>query len=149
MTKGAKWSDLALVIAVTLAGCNRSPTGPALELRTRTVGRAFMLREGSASVPFALTNVSDGRAYYVTACNHHVSVMVERREGDDWVQTADPGCAADLSISPIRLDPGSRIEATVGIDSPGVFRLRLGVSRSAAVLGEWVETSNRFTVLIQ
>lgn len=149
MALHAMGSNLVLVTALTVAGCNQSPTGPAFDLRTQTVGNVFALREGSASVPFTLTNTSRGRIHYIEACDHHLSVMVERREGDGWVRTAEPGCAANLSRTPILLIPGRRIEGTAGIDGPGVFRLRLAVSPSAGAVGEWIETSNRFTVLIQ
>lgn len=134
-----------LMLAVMATACE-SPTDLGDYLLTETVGTVFVLGEASEGVSFTVTNITDEATYYIDACGHRVSALVDRLEDGDWEQFYGAICLANLSAVPLVLGPHQRIESSVSVGHPGVYRLRLGVKGNMAQQFDWIETSNSFVV---
>ena len=140
---------LTILAAALLAGCD-SALSPSTEVRVETLETTVDLAPVGAAVgaliPFRVVNASDSPVF-LAQCGGRIMTAVDRRGDDgDWVQYSGDGCVASLDMSPIELAPNARIASDRWIDEAGVYRFRVGSTRSSQAAIEWRTLSNPFVV---
>ncbi len=106
---------LVAAFATTALGCG-APTGPSDALVAAVVAAE---RNAAGIVHLDVDWRNEGAIpLYVSACGGHVSMSLERRAAGLWQEFGGGICLANLDQSPVRLDPGQSVRATVGV-GPG------------------------------
>lgn len=94
--------------------------------------RLVVLGQPSATTTSFVAVNQGNRTFYVPRCGDRLSVAVEKRVSEGWVNAAAALCLAVERMDPITLDPGASFESFVGITGPGIFRLHTGKTESAS-----------------
>ena len=139
---------LALIAALACLadGCTASPTDPWPNVVIEVTRSRFYPDDHSAVLDFEVANLSADITYYLAACAEQPLISVDRRQGTQWLDPTGTVCIAILSMVPISLAPGQSTQFSRGVRilAPGVYRLRLGVSRRPSDAVDWTEASNAF-----
>jgi len=106
---------LVAAFATTALSCG-APTGPSDALVAAVVAAE---RNAAGIVHLDVDWRNEGAIpLYVSACGGQVSMSLERRAAGLWQEFGGGICLANLDQSPVRLDPGQSVRATVGV-GPG------------------------------
>lgn len=135
-----------LAVAVVALACGTGPTDPRVSLITEIGGAEFVLVEGTAAIPFTVTNASTETTFYLAACNDILTTLVDRREGRMWVNYSSGICLANLSMVPVVLGPGELLRSTLAVRDAGTYRLSLVISTDRLQRSESSKASSSFVV---
>ena len=141
----ARSSVLFLATALLATGCDSS-TGPADWIAVSVPGTSFERGEDDiASVPWEIVNEGD-RTVTVATCGDWPVPVVDRWQNGRWTQYSGGYCFVLAALLPAELGPGERLEGSLPLHDPGIFRLRFGITDSAGGDVGWGATSNAFEV---
>lgn len=103
-----------------VAACS-STTEPANGVNLRIVNVAAAAGP-VAYITFVASNESSA-TLYLPRCGEDISVEVERRDADAWVNASAAICPAGLRADPIRLAAGAQFTSHRSVSGMGTFRL--------------------------
>lgn len=137
---------LYLTCIPLLAACAGIVADGDRAVKVLTAGSEYALPAGGGAVqvPF---NVSNGRedAVLVARCVERIAAVLERKEGDAWIEVGGGACPAHLPTVPLTLRPTSLVQDELSLDAPGVYRIHVWC-REPGNEGELAAYSNDFTV---
>ena len=129
------------MLVALLAGCTSATDSPP-ELRLRTTQSEYA---PTAVIQVHIENHTTD-AMYVSHCNDRVSLLVQRRAGDAWVNHSGAACLAIYPMGERRIDAGASVQETLAIAEPGDYRLQLHARRGHEDFGSTVVYSGAFKV---
>ena len=130
MSRTALVTLLVPLLVSPLVGCGddgiQTPNANALSTTEtedvapiRTDGARFLLVPGpvftTVEIPFVYENQTDRTPYYLGHCNGAFDFRLEKRVGDEWVESHAPVLPECLSIPPIRIAPREKWRSSVWV----------------------------------
>ena len=124
-----------------LAACTSAADLPS-ELRLRTTQSQY---DPGAAIQVHIENNADD-PMYVSHCNQRVSLVVQRRTIDSWVNYRTAVCLAIYPMGEILIESGAALQETLQIDDTGDYRLLLYARRGHEDFGSTAVYSGAFRV---
>lgn len=139
---------MATLAFLLTSGCGGLFTGPASPDLLVELEEPHVVRDpntGYASVAYFLRNTGES-TIFLSRCGEHLSSVLDRWEGGQWVQFQSHPCPAIYDMSALPLHAQDQRSGTRAVHEPGRYRLRFGTSevRDGAVV--WRAASRAFTV---
>jgi hypothetical protein len=133
-----------IAMALLLAACS-SPTSPRDEIELRTSRSEYAPWD---TIHVSIVNRSSA-AIYLAHCNHRLSLMLERRTADTWVehrQINGPYCQAIYPMGDSAIVPGTPVTESLLLEETGQYRLATLARRAHEDFGSLRVVSRPFTV---
>lgn len=139
---------LPMLAYLLLTGCGGFSTGPEWTDLLVELEETLVVRDpdtGDAAVAFALRNTGES-TIYLSRCGEHVSTLLDRWEGGQWVQFSSHPCPAIYDMSAFPLHAEAQRSGARGVHEGGRYRLRFGTSESPGGRVVWNAVSPAFRV---
>lgn len=134
----------AVLVLPTWTGCT-GVTAVDGDLNVRTSRTSYHVGED-----ITVTVENRGRsAVYVAHCNHRISLIVERRDGEVWtdqLQVNGPACVSIYPTGDTAIAAGTKLTETFRLEQSGQYRIRLYAREAHEDFGSATATSPPFVV---
>lgn len=144
-----KMVALVLLVGLVAGACEALSTGSgtAADVRVHVAGATFQLDPtlGTARVAMVVRNAGE-ETVYLARCGDELATVLERRQGDEWVEAGAAVCPAVYNMAPAPLTGSAVRETARAVAAPGTYRLRVGISESVRGPFRWAAVSGPFVV---